>query len=178
MASALAELIVMGGAVLTHGNVTEVATANIYNDPEAAAIVYQSGSPVVQVGMNVCQKVAISEAHLVRIQQTPTPTMQLLARITPYLMASYAERGLRPLGTGVHYNDVPAMAYAIAPDLYESRAYHVRIATHDDVTRGQTVADVINRWGRPPNARVLLDVQTARLTDLFTTRVVGYTVPS
>jgi inosine-uridine nucleoside N-ribohydrolase len=53
----------------------------------------------------------------------------------------------------------------------------VRIATHDDVTRGQTVADVINRWGRPPNARVLLDVQTARLTDLFTTRVVGYTAP-
>ena len=34
MASVLAELIVMGGAVLTHGNVTEVATANLYNDPE------------------------------------------------------------------------------------------------------------------------------------------------
>ena len=177
MASALVELIVMGGAVLTHGNVTEVATANIYNDPEAAAIVYQSGAPVVQVGMNVCQKVAISEEHLARMRQTPSLTMQLLARITPYLMTSYIERGLRLPGTGVHYNDVPAMVYAIAPELYDSRAYHVRIATHDEVTRGQTVADVINRWGRPPNARVLLDVQTARLTDLFTTRVVGYTAP-
>src|SRR5947208_8214334 len=35
LAGALVELIVMGGAVLTHGNVTEVATANLYNDPEA-----------------------------------------------------------------------------------------------------------------------------------------------
>jgi inosine-uridine nucleoside N-ribohydrolase len=174
LASALAQLIVMGGAVLTHGNVTEVATANIYNDPEAAAIVYQSGAPVVQAGMNVCQKVAIPEEHLERMRQTPTPTMQLLTRITPYLMHSYAERGLRPLGTGVHYNDVPAMAYAIAPELYDVQAYHVRIATHDEITRGQTVADVIDRWGRPPNAKVLLDVRAAQLADLFTTRVVGY----
>jgi inosine-uridine nucleoside N-ribohydrolase len=175
MANALAELIVMGGAVLTHGNVTEVATANIYNDPEAAAIVYQSGAPLVQVGMNVCLKAAIPEEHLERMRQTPTPTMQLLTRITPYLRQSYAERGLRPLGTGVHYNDVPAMAYAIAPDLYEVREYHVRIATHDEITRGQTVADVINRWGRPPNARVLMEVRASQLADLFTTRVVGYT---
>ena len=89
MASALAELIVMGGAVLTHGNITEVATANLYNDPEAAAIVYQSGAPVVQVGMDVCQKVAIPEAHLERFQHTPTPLAQLLTRITPTLVKSY-----------------------------------------------------------------------------------------
>ena len=174
MASALAELIVMGGAVLTHGNVTEVATANLYNDPEAAAIVYQAGAPVVQVGMDVCQKVAIPEAHLERLRHTATPTAQLLTRITPTLVQSYAERGVRPLGTGVHYNDVPAMAYAIDPSLYEVREYHVRIATHDALTRGQTVADVSNRWHYPPNAKVLMGVQAERLADMFTTRVMGY----
>jgi inosine-uridine nucleoside N-ribohydrolase len=178
MASALAELIVMGGAVLTHGNITEVATANLYNDPEAAAIVYQSGAPVVQVGMDVCQKVAISEAHLERLRGTPTPTAQLLTRITPTLAKSYAERNLRPLGTGVHYNDVPAMAYAIDPSLYEIREYHVRIATHDVLTRGQTVVDVINRWQYPPNAKVLMGVQAERLVEMFTTRLMGYTRPT
>jgi inosine-uridine nucleoside N-ribohydrolase len=168
----------MGGTVLTHGNVTEVATANFYNDPEAAAVVYQSGAPVVQVGMDVCQQVVVSEAHLERIRQTPTPTMQLLAQITPQLIHSYAERGLRPAGTGVHYNDMPAMAYAMAPELYEWRAYHVRIATHDEITRGQSVVDTLNRWGRPPNARVLMDVNASALVDLFTTRVTGYTTPA
>jgi inosine-uridine nucleoside N-ribohydrolase len=177
LAGALAALIVMGGAVLTHGNVTEVASANLYNDPEAAAMVYQAGAPLVQVGLDVCQRVAISEAHLQRIRQTPSPTMQLLARITPTLARSYAERGLRPAGTGVHYNDVPAVAYAIAPGLYDIREYHVRIATHDELTRGQTVADVANRWQRPPNARVLMDVKAAELAELFTMRVTGYTRP-
>ena len=178
LANALAELVVMGGAVLTHGNVTEVATANIYNDPEAAAIVYQAGAPLVQVGMDVCQKIAIPEDHLQRIRHTPTPTMQLLTRITPYLAKSYAERGLRPLGSGVHYNDVPAVVYAMAPNLFNMHEYHVRIATRDDLTRGQTVADVPNRWGRPPNAKVLMGAQTGQVANLFTTRVVGYTVSS
>jgi inosine-uridine nucleoside N-ribohydrolase len=175
LASALAALIVMGGAVLTHGNITEVATANLYNDPEAAAIVYQSGAPIVQVGMDVCQTVAIPEVHLERFQHTPTPMAQLLTRITPTLVTSYAERGLRRLGTGVHYNDVPAVAYVIDPSLYEAREYHVRIATHDPLTRGQTVADVIQRWPYPPNAKVLMQVQAERLADMFTTRVLGYT---
>ena len=174
MARALAELIVMGGAVLTHGNITEVATANLYNDPEAASIVYQSGAPVVQVGMDVCQKVAISETHLEHLRRTPTPPAQLLTRITPTLIKSYAERGLRPLGTGVHYNDVPAMAYVIDPSLYEVREYHVRIAVHDALTRGQTVADVIGRWHYPSNAKVLMGVQAERLADMFTARVMGY----
>lgn len=178
LAQALAELIVMGGAVLTHGNVTEVATANFYNDPEAAAIVYQSGAPVVQVGMDVCQKVAIPEADLERIRQTPTPTAQLLARLTPTLAHSYVTRGLRAAGTGVHYNDVPAMAYAIDPSLYTVQDYHVRIATHDPLTRGQTVADVVHRWPYAPNAKVLMGVQAEKLTAMFAARIVGYALPT
>ena len=75
------------------------------------------------------------------------------------------------------YNDVPAMAYAIDPSLYEVREYHVRIALHDTLTRGQTVADVLHRWHYPPNARVLMGVQTERLVDMFTTRVLGYAQP-
>src|SRR5919197_5771255 len=74
MASALAELIVMGGAVLTHGNVTEVASANLFNDPEAAAIVYRAGAPLVQVGLDVCQKTTVTEAQLTHIRQAQTPT--------------------------------------------------------------------------------------------------------
>jgi inosine-uridine nucleoside N-ribohydrolase len=177
MASTLAELIVMGGAVLTHGNATEVASANLYNDPEAAAIAYQAGARLVQVGLDVCQRTIVSEAQLARLRQAHTPTTTLLARITPQLLRSYADRGLRTPGTGVQYNDVPAIAYAIDPHLFEIREYHVRIATQDELTRGQTVADVANRWHRPPNAKVLMGVEAARLTEVFTTRVIRYVAP-
>ncbi|MBI3326983.1 MAG: nucleoside hydrolase [Nitrospinae bacterium] len=177
MAGALAELIVMGGAVLTHGNASEVASANLYNDPEAAAMVYQAGAPLVQVGLDVCQKTTVLEEQLARIRQAHTPTTTLLARITPQLIKSYADRGLKPPGTGVHYNDVAALAYAIDPRLYDIREYYVRIATHDALTRGQTVADVANRWRQPPNAKVPMDVEAAQLTEMFTTRVIGYAAP-
>ena len=174
MASAVGELIVMGGAVLTHGNATEVASANLFNDPEAAAIVYRSGAPLVQVGLDVCQKTTVTEAQLTHIRQAQTSTTTLLTRITPCLIRSYVDRDLMPPGTGVHYNDVSAMAYAIDPRLFEVQEYSVRIATHDPLTRGQTVADVANRWRQPPNAKVPMGVDAARLTDIFTTRVIGY----
>lgn len=177
MSSALDELIVMGGAVLTYGNVTEVASANLYNDPEAAAIVYQAGAPLVQVGLDVCRKVRVSEEQLEQIRQRQTRTTDLLTRITPQLRQYYTSQGFIQPGTGVHYNDVPAMAYAIAPELYDIREYYVRIALHDELTRGQTVADVANLWRQRPNARVPMDVDAVKLTDLFTARVIEYAPP-
>ena len=50
----------MGGALGVPGNVTPVASANIHEDPEAAAMVYRSGAPLVQVGLDVCNKVTVS----------------------------------------------------------------------------------------------------------------------
>ena len=80
---------------------------------------------------------------------------------------------LKP-GMAVAYNDVPAVAYLIAPDLFEQPEYYVRISTHDELTKGQTVVDVGNRWGQPPNTRVLMNVKGQELTDMFTERVTSY----
>ena len=72
----------MGGAARTRGNVTPVASANLFNDPESAAIVYRSGAPLVQVGLDVCRQTIISPAQLARIQQAPGPACDLLSRAT------------------------------------------------------------------------------------------------
>jgi len=174
MADALAELVLMGGAVLTPGNASEVATANLYNDPEAANIVYRSGAPVVQVGLDVCSKSMIAKEQLARIEQTNSPTMNLLTKITPQLAGFYRDRGILQPGKVVGYNDIPASAYAIDPSLFDIQEYHVRISTHDELTKGQTVTDVKNRWGLPPNTKVLMDVEADRLTEMFTDRVTSY----
>ena len=177
MAQALRELILMGGAVLTYGNVSEVASANLYNDPEAAAIVYRSGAPIVQVGLDVCRKCALSQAELDTIQAVDSPEMKLLAQITPQLANRYASRGALPPGAAVQYNDLPAVAYALDPSLFDVRDYYVQISTHDELTRGQTVADVGNIRGRPANAKVLMDVDARRLVSLFTSRVADSVAP-
>ena len=58
------EIIVMGGAVECQGNITEYAEFNIYNDPWAANIVFNSGVPVTLVGLDVTMRVALSEWDL------------------------------------------------------------------------------------------------------------------
>ena len=168
IAGAVKEIVVMGGAVTVPGNVSQVATANLHEDPEAAAILYRSGAPIVQVGLDVCNQATVSAAKLERFKQTDSPATQLLAEATTYLRGAYIRSGRIGPEEGVRYNDMPAVGYAINPDLFNTRPAHVEIETHSELTRGQTVAD----WNAPnPNAQVCLEVDVAELTNLFTERL-------
>jgi inosine-uridine nucleoside N-ribohydrolase len=69
---------------------------------------------------------------------------------------------------------MPAIAFAIDDSLFKIQEYHVRISTHDELTKGQTVADIAKRFGRLPNTKVLMGVETKKLTKMFTERVVSY----
>ena len=52
------EIFVMGGAVEVGGNVTPYAEFNIYDDPRAANVVFDSDIPITLVGLDVCERVA------------------------------------------------------------------------------------------------------------------------
>ena len=53
--SQVGEILVMGGAVEVGGNVTPYAEFNIYDDPRAANVVFDSGVPVTLIGLDVCE---------------------------------------------------------------------------------------------------------------------------
>ena len=177
LVQSVAEIIVMGGAVSVPGNVSPVASANLYEDPEAAAIVYASGAPLVQVGLDVCDQVTISQAQLDRIYDAGTPVTGLLSSATPGLQSSYIDRGLLGKGDGVRYNDLPAVAFAIDASLFGFYKYYVEIETQSPVTRGQTVAHRNAPGGPSPNATVCLEIDAPRLAELFTKRMTGYRPP-
>ncbi|MYE41547.1 MAG: nucleoside hydrolase, partial [Chloroflexi bacterium] len=115
VAGAVQEIVVMGGAVTVPGNVSGVATANLHEDPEAAAIVYRSGAPIAQVGLDVCNRVTVSPAQLEAIAAAGSPATQLLSEATAYLRESYIRIGRIGADEGVRYNDMPAVGYAIDP---------------------------------------------------------------
>ncbi len=169
MGAALRELIVMGGAVRTPGNVTAVASANLFNDPEAAAIVYRSGAPLVQVGLDVCRPTVITHAHLDRIRAGGNPLSEFLTAITPHILGFYQRTYGQMLG--VHYNDVPAVAYVVDPTLFQATRMPVLVETTGTLTSGQTVPDWHRQWGMEPNVALCLEVDAVRLANLFTDRV-------
>ena len=170
LAESVHEIVVMGGAVTVPGNVSGVATANLHEDPEAASIVYRSGAPIVQVGLDVCNRVTVSLEQLQAIAGAGSPATRLLSEATGYLREAYVRTGRIGPDDGVRYNDMPATGYAIDPGLFTARPAYVEIETHSELTRGQTVAD----WNAAePNARICLEVDAEALTALFTERLCG-----
>jgi inosine-uridine nucleoside N-ribohydrolase len=155
-----------------------VASANLYEDPEAASILYKSGAPLVQVGLDVCNQVEINSSQLLQIEQAGTATTRLLSAATPFLQSYYRSQGMLRERDGVRYNDLSAVAYAIDPTLFQAKEYPVTIETHSELARGQTVVDrrasAQGSGSDSGKVRVCLEVDAERLSSLFIQRICGY----
>lgn len=178
VAGALAGVVVMGGAVRVPGNVSPVATANLYEDPESAAILYDAGVPIVQVGLDVCDHCGLSDAQFRRLQECQAPAVQLLVSASEYTRSAYRRLGRLAQGEAVRYNDVPAVAAAIDPTLMTMERLAVAIDTGSDLTRGQTVVDWYGMTGRASNADVCLAVDAEQLTEMVVNRLVNHDWPT
>ena len=177
IADALAEVVVMGGAVRVPGNVSSVATANIHEDPEAAAILYDSGVSIAQVGLDVCDRSGLSDEQFAQLADCPAPAVRLLVSASEYTRAAYRRLGRLADGEAVRYNDVPAVAYAVDATLFETERLAVAVDTGSELTRGQTVVDWYGMTGRPANVDVCLGVDAERLTEMVVERLTGHAWP-
>jgi purine nucleosidase len=81
----LKELVIMGGAVRTRGNTTPYAEFNIFSDPLAAQIVFESGLPITLVPLDVTHQVFLIP-HWMEEQVKPlnTPFSNFLIEATGY----------------------------------------------------------------------------------------------
>ncbi len=173
VADALSEVVVMGGAARAAGNVTPVASANIWGDAQAADVVYRSGARVAQIGLDVCPQVEFTPEQLAEVWAADTRATRLLQGAAGFIQQAYNRRGRLRNPLGAQFNDVPAMAYAIDPTLFDMRAAYVRVEHRGEFTQGQTVCDFDGLTGEPPNAQVAMGVDAERLTALWVERVRG-----
>ena len=175
---ALAGVVVMGGAARVPGNVSPVATANIHEDPEAAAILYDSGAPIMQVGLDVCDRCGFADGQFERLRASSAPAVRLLVSASAYTQAAYRRLGRLADGEAVRYNDVPAVAAAVDPSLMTMQRLPVAVDTGSDLTRGQTVVDWYGLTGREANVDVCLEVDAERLTEMVVERLVNHPWPA
>ena len=178
------EVILMGGSI-KGGNVNAAAEANIYNDPEAAQIVFQAGWPVTMVGLDVGDKTLLGRKHLEQLARTHGPVNDFIYGITKFLVELSEKFG----DAGTPMYDPLAVGVAIDATLVTAPLMHVDVETHGEFTRGETVA---NRRGEiernvlhgdryiiegidkvQPNAKVCIEVQSDRFLQLFVSRIQG-----
>jgi inosine-uridine nucleoside N-ribohydrolase len=169
LATSVREIVLMGGAVRVPGNVSPVASANMLNDPDAAAVVYSSGAPLVQAGLDVALPTIISPAHLARITAADTPASRLLSDVAKAAIASY----LQTYGDegGARFNDLPTVAYVVDRTLFTVERHPVVIETTGTYTTGMTVVDWRRDLGMPANTDVLMGIDAPRLVEMFAERL-------
>src|SRR4051794_33179478 len=166
LAARIERLVIMGGAV-AGGNVTPAAEFNIWCDPEAAARVFGSGLHLTMVGLDVTHRAMLSSARAEALRGAGRA-----GAVVADLHAFYRRFHAQVYGhddTPVH--DALAVAHLIRPDLLRTEHLSVVVDTGQGPGRGQTIVDLLDRTGAPPNARVALGVDAAGFIDLLTERI-------
>ena len=178
------DIVIMGGSI-TGGNVNGAAEANIYNDPEAAQIVFNAGWMVTMVGSDVGERTLITRKYLAELQSSHGPQSHFIAKIADFYLTRSEKSGY----SGAAMYDPLAVGIALDPTLGTLKEMHVDVETKGEFTRGETVA---NRRGSnensilhgdhyeiegvidlKPNARVCLASDADRFLQLFVSRVRG-----
>ncbi len=166
LASKVSNCVVMGGTGRGHGNVTPVAEYNIWVDPEAAQIVFESGMPITMVGWDVSYTYAtLDEAEAARLRAVGTPLATFCVDIQAALIKFATET------SGLDGFDLPdpiAMAVALDPAVATvTKRLFVAIETAGVWCRGQTVVDHLGVTGRKPNVEVVVEASRERFLQLL-----------
>jgi purine nucleosidase len=184
IAGLVKNIVIMGGSI-TGGNVNGAAEANIYNDPEAAQIVFNAGWIVTMVGSDVGERTLITRKYLAELQSSHGPESDFIAKIADFYLTRSEKSGY----SGAAMYDPLAVGIALDPTLGTLKEMHVDVETKGEFTRGETVA---NRMGSnennvlhgdhyeiegvielKPNARVCLASDADRFLELFVSRIRG-----
>jgi purine nucleosidase len=135
LAGMIKGLVMMGGS-LSGGNITPSAEFNVYVDPEAARVVFQSGIPVTMVGLDVTRKTALTWEHVRALESSSDPVAQAAARIARNTVDMDEKAGY---AVGQKMHDSLAVAAFLDPSLLKFEKFYVDIETTGELTAGETV---------------------------------------
>jgi inosine-uridine nucleoside N-ribohydrolase len=178
------DVVMMGGSI-TGGNVNGAAEANIYGDPEAAAIVFNAGWMVTMIGSDVGERTLMTRKHMNELQGARGPESDFMYKLADF----YVTRSEKSGYSGAAMYDPLAVATVIDPTIVTLKNMHVDVETKGEFTRGETVA---NRMGSDENnvlhgdhyeiegvvelksnSRVCLASDADRFLKLFVSRIKG-----
>ena len=157
LTSRVAGVSLMGGG--SFGNRSAVAEFNIWADPEAAAIVYSSGAPLVMAGLDVTHQFLVTEDRIAQVDAIGGRLATVLADLFRFFAGTYSRRHEHMVGAALH--DPLAVLAVTHRELFTVSERHVAVETHGELTRGMTVIDRRDLKERPaPNCTVLETVDS------------------
>jgi inosine-uridine nucleoside N-ribohydrolase len=165
IAKNIKELVIMGGADSAGGNITPVAEFNIYVDPEAAKIVFESGLPIRLVTWDVTLQAYLKRDEIEQLVDSHDKAGQLAADFIDFLMSTF-EREDVPLC------DPAAMVSVLEEQVIDTREYPIEVEINGGITRGMTVIDTrsfktIQAGDARPKVQVATKLNREKFRDIF-----------
>jgi non-specific riboncleoside hydrolase len=154
----IAEIVMMGGSA-SRGNAGVMAEFNVFADPEAAKIVFQSELPIVMVGLDVGLKALVYPEDSEQLKE-----MNKTGNMIYHLFKKYRGGSLK---TGLKMYDSCAIAYLLKPEIYKVVDTFVDVEINGSLTSGCTVVDLKGYLGMPSNAKVCIDIDTKMFKEWF-----------
>ncbi|NQW23791.1 MAG: nucleoside hydrolase [SAR202 cluster bacterium] len=148
-------IVIMGGAVDTPGNVTPKAEFNFYSDPVAAEIILSSRLPVTLVDLAACRQVAIS-----REQALGLHSEHPLGKLTLKLLQGWFKR--ESSRQSFEFYDPLAMAITLDPVIASVVKVDLDVGIEENWSWGET-----SDTGWPGTITLLQEVNAARFFRLL-----------
>lgn len=183
------KILFMGGTMRFTGNESPRASYNVKVDSEAAKLVYNCGTPVVQLGLDVCDLVTQTVEDLDEIGRAGTPVTDFLIKLLSYRKDKAAKPICDAKGNlvrqlkagdqvetrngGIGLNDLTATAYLVNPDWFKTMHVTMDVETHG-LCDGETIIDYKGLWGREPNGHFAYDVDGKALVAQWVKDMVSY----
>ncbi|WP_210122485.1 MULTISPECIES: ribonucleoside hydrolase RihC [unclassified Staphylococcus] len=149
------EIVLMGGSA-SRGNVTPLAEFNIYCDPEAAQIVFNSGLPITMIGLDVARSSSLTHETINEIKSI-NETGKMLHQLFKHYRGDDFEKG-------INVYDAYTLLYLLHPEHFVVREADVQIETDGKLTKGASVVDFKSQF---PNTTVVMSVQANIFKQMF-----------
>lgn len=160
-------MIIMGGG---HdiGNQSPSTEFNIWADPEAARVVFNSGvEHVTLVPLDATHKALVTLDDCRRFRALGTPAGDATASFAERRIEGYhaAKRMVPANAAPVH--DALCVAAIVEPSVITTYPFHVDVETSGELTTGRTVIDTHRRSGKEPNMVVAMDADADKFVRLM-----------
>ena len=167
----IARIVIMGGA-MGLGNWTPAAEFNVFVDPEAAEIVFQSGIPVVMAGLDVTHQAQIMAEDIERFRRIGNPVATTVAELLDFFMEYHKTEKWGFQGAPLH--DPCTIAWLLKPEIFTTVERWVGVETQGKYTQGMTVVDYYFLTGNRPNTTVMTNINREAFVDLLAERLAFY----
>ena len=131
------EIVLMGGAAVG-GNVTSASEFNIYEDPEAAAIVFNSGVPIVMCGLDATHLCGIEREKAQDLVDNGGEIAQAVGKMVQFYLNSPAYRDKK--AACIH--DAATFMYLLHPEIFKGVKMPISVDCSDGPMRGNTLCDM------------------------------------